>query len=123
VAFWATAIITYIAIVWGYFHNCFRIKQNRADMFIKTFCLRPWYFIRRKKLDPALVLKQASERNLDNFQDLMRAFSDQQLVTGLAMLVALFMKGNVPVYSYAMAVSMAWFSTTSHLATLFVLRG
>ena len=51
------------------------------------------------------------------------ALSDQQLVTGLAILVgALGSRCTLSTYEFLVVVSLAWFSSTTHLATLNVLR-
>ena len=51
-------------------------------------------------------------------------FSDQQLVTGVAILVAGFANWcTMSVYELKMVVALAWFSSATHLATLDVLRG
>jgi hypothetical protein len=53
----------------------------------------------------------------------MLALSDQQLVTGIAILVAVYVKNcSISVYSFQIAASLAWFSCTTHLSTLTVLR-
>lgn len=50
--------------------------------------------------------------------------SDQQLVTGVAILVAGFANWcTMSVYELNMVVALAWFSSATHLATLDVLRG
>lgn len=49
--------------------------------------------------------------------------SDQQLVTGLAILVALYIKScSVSVFSFEIALSVAYFSCSIHISTLTVLR-
>lgn len=49
--------------------------------------------------------------------------SDQQLVTGLAILIgAIANRCTISVYEFNMVVALAWFSSTTHLATLGVLR-
>ena len=49
--------------------------------------------------------------------------SDQQLVTGLALLIgAVAQISRISVYEFSVAVALAWFSSTTHLATLNVLR-
>lgn len=51
------------------------------------------------------------------------ALSDQQLVTGLAILIgALGSRCTISSYEFLVVVSLAWFSSTTHLATLDVLR-
>ncbi|KAK3293969.1 uncharacterized protein B0H64DRAFT_177108 [Chaetomium fimeti] len=51
------------------------------------------------------------------------ALSDQQLVTGLAILCSgVINQKTLTVWEFHMVLSLAWFSTTSHLATLDALR-
>ena len=51
------------------------------------------------------------------------ALSDQQLVTGLAILIgAMASRCTISTYELGVVVSLAWFSSTTHLATLDVLR-
>ena len=57
------------------------------------------------------------------FQDFMLAISDQQLITGFAMLVSsLVLRCQLSALDYTIATSLAWFSSTVHLLTLSVLR-
>lgn len=63
-----------------------------------------------------------------NRSDALRAFiltlSDQQLVTGLAMMIVGFSKYcSISIYHFDIITSLAWFSSTTHLSTLAVLRG
>jgi hypothetical protein len=52
------------------------------------------------------------------------AMSDQQLVTGLAILIGTIANMcRISFYEFQVATSLAWFSATTHLATLDVLRG
>lgn len=51
------------------------------------------------------------------------ALSDQQLVTGLAVLIAGYMKMcSMPIYYFNIVASLAWFSSGTHLATIGALR-
>lgn len=52
------------------------------------------------------------------------ALSDQQPVTGLAILVTAYYQGcKISGYHFKLAVNLAWFSSTTHLSTLAVLQG
>ena len=62
-----------------------------------------------------------------NRSEALRAFiqtlSDQQLVTGLAIMIAGFSKYcSISMYHFNIVASLAWFSSTTHLSTLAVLR-
>lgn len=49
--------------------------------------------------------------------------SDQQLVTGIAIMVTIYTKScDISIYSFQIAAALAWFSSTTHLATLTLLR-
>ena len=53
----------------------------------------------------------------------MLALSDQQIVTGIAVLFAGYLKiCSMPIYYFNIVASLAWFSSATHLATLGVLR-
>lgn len=57
------------------------------------------------------------------FEKFILALSDQQLVTGIAILVAVFANHcRTSIYELNIAISLAWFSCTTHLATLNVLH-
>ena len=58
---------------------------------------------------------------------LILGFSDQQLVTGTALLLAAFIRlpatnGQIRAYHFSVITDLAWFSANTHLVTLFVLR-
>ncbi|KAF4845253.1 hypothetical protein CGCSCA4_v006806 [Colletotrichum siamense] len=56
------------------------------------------------------------------FTQFILALSDQQLVTGLAILITtLSSRERLSTYEFSVAHSLAWFSSTTHLATLDVL--
>lgn len=51
----------------------------------------------------------------------MLSLSDQQLITGIAILVVAFVRmetGNLSVYHFQICTDMAWFSSATHMATL-----
>ena len=55
---------------------------------------------------------------------LVLAYSDQQLVTGSAMLLVAFIRlsmGKISIYHFTLVVDMAWFASNTHLITLTVL--
>lgn len=63
--------------------------------------------------------KQARKDAISNF---LISLSDQQLVTGLAVLVAAVSgQDSLSGYDFSVAVSLGWFSCTTHLATIDVL--
>ena len=65
----------------------------------------------------------ALERQKENLGRFILALSDQQLITGLAILFAGFCKtSSMSTYHFNIVASLAWFSSVTHLATLGVLR-
>jgi hypothetical protein len=66
-------------------------------------------------------LNEAQRRKA--FKSFVLTLSDQQLVTGIAILVACFANWcRTTAYELSMVVSLAWFSSATHLATLDVLQ-
>ncbi len=64
--------------------------------------------------------KERRSRALEKF---VLALSDQQLVTGLAVLIAGYInRCSMFVYHFNIVTALAWFSSTTHLSTLEVLR-
>ncbi|KAG4442274.1 hypothetical protein IFR05_002265 [Cadophora sp. M221] len=58
--------------------------------------------------------------------EIVMQLSDQQLVTGTAMLATIIYlrnQGAISVYHYTMATNLAWFSSNTHLLSLLILRG
>jgi hypothetical protein len=58
---------------------------------------------------------------------LVLGFSDQQLVTGTAMLLVAFIRvpasqGRISVYHFTIITDLAWYSANTHVLTLFVLK-
>ena len=67
--------------------------------------------------------RAARTRRQDGLEHFLLTLSDQQLVTGLAVLIAGFLKMcSMSNYHFNIVGSLAWFSSTTHLATLGVLR-
>lgn len=64
--------------------------------------------------------RERRSRALERF---VLALSDQQLVTGLAVLIAGYInRCTMSVYHFNIVTALAWFSSTTHLSTLAVLR-
>lgn len=73
---------------------------------------------------PAHVRKPLTKARREvAFEKFILALSDQQLVTGIAILVAVFANHcRTSIYELNISISLAWFSCTTHLATLDVLH-
>ena len=76
--------------------------------------------------DTAWVSLDATEvrkRRKDSLERFVLSLSDQQLVTGLAVLIAGYSQtGSMSAYHFNIVASLAWFSSATHLATLAVLK-
>jgi hypothetical protein len=122
VAFLATALITFAAILIGYVAKCLPgVPTNDLDQY---YVNKIQEIFGHQPTDDAnddlrLKTKHMREEVLERF---ILALSDQQLVTGLAVLIAAFLKCDISVYSFGIVTSVAWFSCTTHLSTLIVLK-
>ncbi|KAE9379656.1 hypothetical protein N431DRAFT_526962 [Stipitochalara longipes BDJ] len=68
--------------------------------------------------------KAKDEMKIELLQRFILALSDQQLITGFAILVAGILKScTITWWEFQVVVSLAWFSSTTHLSTLVVLWG
>ncbi len=67
--------------------------------------------------------RDARERRSKGLGKFILALSDQQLVTGLAVLIAGFVSPcSMSIYHFNIIAALGWFSSTTHLSTLAVLR-
>lgn len=106
VSFIATALLTFGAIINGYLSDSLPdTTLNRLDRFVlgklAQTCRTPWqrikvalgqaHFTQRQPPDPTAV-RTARKRRQDALRRFVLALSDQQLVTGLAILIAGYIK-------------------------------
>jgi hypothetical protein len=142
VAFFVTAAATVGAIIFGYLTESFPESYfNDLDRFAmaafkksKIFKVMSWlsgvlYSLKGRlksflglKVDanPPSLSPEARQEALSRF---ILALSDQQLVTGLAILIGgVANQWILSIYEFAVLLSLAWFSSTTHLATLGALR-
>ena len=76
-----------------------------------------------QKLDPAEKRRRDRARRSKGLERFILALSDQQLVTGFAVLVAGYTKRcSRSFYHFRIIAVLGWFSSTTHLSTLAVLR-
>ncbi|KAK1689514.1 hypothetical protein BDP55DRAFT_653374 [Colletotrichum godetiae] len=91
---------------------------NPVDRYVRKRISEPLrHFMHRKGFSPDLQSLVA--------YDLVNTFSDLQLVTGLAVLVAGFSElatGTISIYHSLIITDLAWFCTNSHLLSLAVTR-
>ncbi|MCJ1437996.1 hypothetical protein MMC27_007383 [Xylographa pallens] len=137
--FAATALLTFAAIILGYVTKSLpedyltdldhKAVEKVASSWVGVTSVKAWKaFIRISR--KCLFLRPPNEKDdLDEHQrrEALKKFvltlSDQQLVTGIAILVACFANWcRTSVYELNMVVSLAWFSSATHLATLDVLQ-
>lgn len=79
--------------------------------------------IRDQNLDPNEKLKRDRARRSKGLERFILALSDQQLVTGLAVLIAGYThRCSRSFYHFRIIAALGWFSSTTHLSTLAVLR-
>ena len=152
-SFAGTAAFTFIAIVVGYFSDSLpdaaltqldracllKLSQVRWLPRFLSKPLRLW-FPQPKRTKSARVavhpvateyeareserkLSRERERRSRGLEKFVLALSDQQLVTGLAILIAGYTnRCTLSLFHFNIIASLAWFSSTTHLSTLAVLR-
>ena len=76
-----------------------------------------------RKLEPEERRKRDRARRSRGLERFLLALSDQQLVTGLAVLIAGYTnRCSRSLYHFDIIAALGWFSSTTHLSTLAVLR-
>ena len=116
----ATIITTYVVILVAYFSGNLRESYfNNVD----NILWRSKRSIRGngEKVQPE-VTPTGKAKRIKAVEGVILALSDQQLVTGLAILIAGFVKCDISIYLFNNVFALAWFSCTTHLATLTVLK-
>ena len=128
-SFLASAVLTFIAIVVGYLSDSLPdtslVQLDRACIIgFSSIRWRPWVKddstgdVSRRSMT-----RDARERRSKGLEKFILALSDQQLVTGLAVLIAGFVSPcSMSMYHFNIVAALGWFSSTTHLSTLAVLR-
>ena len=76
-----------------------------------------------RSLEPDERSKAARELRSRGLERLILALSDQQLVTGMAVLIAGYISPcSMSLYHFNIIAALGWFSSTVHLSTLTILR-
>lgn len=142
VAFFATAAVTVGAIIFGYLSDSFPesylndLDRLVVEAYKKTNFFKAISWLSTVWRAPKDVLKlrlglklttprpsvppEVRQEALSRF---LLTLSDQQLVTGLAILIGAVSNQRIlSVYEFSVVLSLAWFSSTTHLATLDALR-
>jgi hypothetical protein len=135
-----TAVFTIVAIIVGYFTDSLPddYTEDSDTLFLEwvnevelpprvrrlgsrlNSLIRKAPLLRKETGSKKSLSKEQRQRMLENF---ILALSDQQLVTGIAVLVAIFSAHcRISAYELNLAISLAWFSSATHLATLDVLQ-
>ena len=141
-AFLASALFTIIAIIWGYLSDSLPdwylnetdkhivssfqswLASKRVNRSVKWLWkkLKQWtLFIFGKRPGPKHTMSR--DERQEAVTRFILSLSDQQLATGLAVLVAgVANQCTLTVYEFQVIFALAWFSSTTHLATLDCLR-
>lgn len=153
IAFGTTSMITLIAIVIGYFTNAIPSLESEPSAQTTTILHKEENTenhernFSQNKLDEQLIRvfhkiikvprgpddekprgdkkQQAMDkRKRDSFENFILTLSDQQLITGLAILIIGFLRRRLlSSYHFIIITCMAWFSSVTHLSSLTVLEG
>ncbi|KAK5654465.1 hypothetical protein OQA88_7093 [Cercophora sp. LCS_1] len=93
---------------------------NPIDRFFRNnVCKRAQHLVRRASGDPAILGAC--------FRDSVLALGDQQIVTGIAMMIAAIVRKNDPAkplstYHFVVISDLVWFCSNAHLLALLVIR-
>jgi len=116
----ATSLLTTGAILFGYFAKALpgTYTNELDDLFVgkvKALFRKRW-----SRGDPEK--NEKNEKLEEALEKFILTLSDQQLVTGLALLITGFQKCDISVYSFTVVTGLTWFSCTTHLSTLLLLQ-
>ena len=127
-AYFTTAVTTILTVIGAYlFGGLDDSYMIELDYEVMAAARRRWSHLKRRHTDLASAtniesdaVKKARTAAVTQF---VLALSDQQLVTGLAILIAgLSNLRRITGYELAIVISLSWFSSTTHLTTLIALR-
>ena len=119
IAFLVTAAVTFCTVIFAYVTDSIpHTTLNVVDYWFVDG-IRGFLRLKPREKIPEDV-RDGWKRVVQKFT---LALSDQQLVTGLAVLIAGFYKRcTMSTYHFSIVISLAWLSSTVHLSTLVVLR-
>ena len=117
-----TTAITIFAVILAYVTDSLpQQTYNPIDEYLLGKLHASWHFTCRYLGLPPIRTRK--ETRLIATQRFILALSDQQLVTGIAILVTVFIKRcTTSSWNYELVLDLAWFSALTHMATLIVLR-
>jgi hypothetical protein len=108
-----------IALVYGYF-TC-SLPGVQLTLLDKSIISGAKQLLRLQNEESAdsNKIRKAREKFIETW---VLSMSNQQLITGLAFLVASFAKCDLSLYSFLVSTSISWFTCIVHLSTLSVLH-
>ncbi|KAG8156764.1 hypothetical protein KVR01_013369 [Diaporthe batatas] len=134
-AFFITAAITYLTVIFAYITDTLdRDLINPFDAKVVAMTRKLLFRSKPRNQNPEVGIKTTAATRRDQSDDASRkarkdavsnfliSLSDQQLVTGLAVLVAAVSgQQTLTGYDFSVATCLGWFSCTTHLTTIDVL--
>ncbi|PSN66664.1 hypothetical protein BS50DRAFT_620884 [Corynespora cassiicola Philippines] len=118
IAFLLSSLLTCGAILWGYLTDSLPLSTTSAVDEAIVLWLR-----KSRKTAPAHQNLLTREQRTQALTRFILALSDQQLVTGLALMISAFANtANITIFDMKLVDTFAWFSATTHLAALAVLQ-
>ncbi|KAK3385222.1 hypothetical protein B0H63DRAFT_472562 [Podospora didyma] len=124
ISFGISNLFTIIAILIAYI--CRALRRDRYNALDDVLLGGIWRLIPGKR-DPTHGHVIARQR-IDAFETFIQAMADQQLFTGMALIVAIYIirytgfDANISAYSFVIAVNLALLSCVIHLSAMTVLR-
>ena len=127
-----TAFLTFCALLVGYISDSIpdttinRIDYLMVERVRKLLSLSPLrggLTQEQRVTRNTQAYRQAKRRRINTLERFVLALSDQQLVTGIAILIAGYIKPcSMDLYHFQILAALAWFSSTTHLSTLALVR-
>ncbi|CAO2658155.1 Nn.00g074150.m01.CDS01 [Neocucurbitaria sp. VM-36] len=126
ISFYFSAVAVFVIVLWGYFNECLPSGlTSKTDhdtiSLIKSLIKRSDQGSLHGNDTTALSLKRKKQN--DGLVRFMQILSDQQLITGLAILIAaLSSRCQISLYELRIVTSLAYFSATTHTLSIDLLR-
>ena len=132
IGFAATAYLTLLLCVAYYLVDHERPSNplDRPPNPLDRYCIDGFYGLFNKSTpsdnisSPSVKKFRPSEKWAEALEKAVLTFSDQQVITGIAILISGYsqLRGGLAVYYWQLVVDLAWFSSVTHLTTLTCLR-
>ncbi|KAI9726885.1 MAG: hypothetical protein M1828_000233 [Chrysothrix sp. TS-e1954] len=121
IAFMATSIITSLAILVAYVFDALPEEGDYSLVTSFDKAIITWIRQRLRRFDELEAHKKMARAGL--LERFVLIMSDQQLVTGIAIFASGYINScSVSAYHFLTITALGWFSATTHLSTLTVLR-